>query len=154
VEVAAGGLKAQGFLGALTENRQLHLAECSLHAEQQAIVYLFGIVDAVFVYDQAVEQGAELQERMPITTIASKSGGFYREHGAGGASADRGQQSLEPRPCRPAARTPEIIVYDDHLRPPKRPRSRRKGILAATALRIIDELVRCGLPHINIGGAR
>ena len=51
VEVPAGGLEAQGFLRTLTENRQLHLAECSLHAEQKPIIYLFGIVNAVFVYD-------------------------------------------------------------------------------------------------------
>ena len=51
VEVAAGGLESQGFLRTLTENRQLHLAECSLHAEQKPIIYLFGIVNAVFVYD-------------------------------------------------------------------------------------------------------
>src|SRR5271165_3776128 len=91
---------------------------------------------------------------MPITPIAGKSGCFYREHGAGGASANGGQQFIEPGPRRPAAGTPEVVVDDYYVRPPKRPRACRESILTATTLRIVCELVRGGLPHIHKGGAR
>src|SRR5271170_2516880 len=154
VEVAACCLESQSFLRALTKNRQLHLAEGSLHAEQQPIVNLNGVVDSILVYDQAADQSAELQKRMPITAIAGKPRGFYRKNSAGPPSANSGQQSLESGPCNSAARTPEVIVDDDHVRPSQCPRTIRKSILTTTALRIICELVRRGLPHIDVSGAR
>ena len=76
VEVAAGGLEAQGFLRALSQNRQLQLAERSLHAEQQPVINLLRVINAILVNDQAMNKGAKLQKRVPITAIASKPGSF------------------------------------------------------------------------------
>src|SRR5271170_6532906 len=86
VEVAARRLESQSFLRALTKNRQLHLAKGSLHAEQQPIVNLNGVVDSILVDDQATHQSADLQKRRQITTIAGKSRSLYRENSAGVAS--------------------------------------------------------------------
>ena len=65
---------AHGLDGPLTEDRQLHLAHGSLHAQQQPVVGRTRIVDSFFVDNQSADQSAELQQRMPITAIASQTG--------------------------------------------------------------------------------
>ena len=52
------------------------------------------------------------------------------------------------------SRATEIIVDDDHILPAKRTGSRCEGILAAAALRIVEQLVRRRLPYIDIGATR
>jgi hypothetical protein len=67
---------AHGLDGPLTEDRQLHLAHCSLHAQQQPVVGRTRIVDSFFVHNQCTDQTAELQQCMPITTVPSQAGSF------------------------------------------------------------------------------
>src|SRR2546430_216078 len=67
---------------------------------------------------------------------------------------DGGQQALKARPCYSAAGTTKVLVNDDHVLPAKLPRAGRERVLATAALRIVDELVRSRLPHIDIGAAQ
>ncbi len=154
VEVAARRLDAQRLLGTLAENRQLELAEGALHAEQQPVVDEPRIIDPVLVDDQAVHEGAELQKRVPVSAIARQSRYLEREHRAGGARADRREQPLEAWPGLAAAGSTEIVVDHDHVLPAKRLRSRCEGVLATSALRVVEELICRRLPNIDIGAAR
>ena len=54
----------------------LHLAHRSLHPQQQAIVRVTRIVDTVLVQNQRTDQTAELEQRVPVAAVASKTGGF------------------------------------------------------------------------------
>jgi hypothetical protein len=38
----------------------------SIQAEQQAIVEMSGIIDAIFVEDQRIGQSADLEQSMPV----------------------------------------------------------------------------------------
>src|SRR5215470_13705 len=58
-ELAAGRLLLQGFERALTEQRQLHLAHRAFHAEEQAVVWMLWIIDAILVDDKCADQAAE-----------------------------------------------------------------------------------------------
>src|SRR5262245_29490427 len=104
--------------------------------------------------DQAIDERAVLQKCVPITTVAGEPRRLYREHGTGALRANRSEQMFEARPRRATARTSEIIVDDDHVRPTKRLSACLQRILAPTTFGIIGELVLSGLPHINISGAR
>ena len=69
-KLAAASLLLQGLERALTEEREFHLAHCALHAKQKAIVRVAGIVDAVLIDDQRVDQAAELQQSVPVSSVA------------------------------------------------------------------------------------
>ena len=60
-------------MGALAQNRQLHLAHRSLHAEQEPVIGEARIVHAVFIDDQRPDQAAELQQRVPVASIAGEA---------------------------------------------------------------------------------
>jgi hypothetical protein len=142
VEIAACRLQAQGFLRTLAEDRELELAECSLHAEQQPVVDQPWIIDPVLVNDQAIHKGAEFQQRMPVATVACQPRRLYRQYCSSGLGTDRRKQTLKPGPGLTATRSPEIIVDNDDVLPAERPRSRRQVVLATAALRVVQQLVR------------
>jgi hypothetical protein len=58
---------------ALTQHRQLHLAHGALHAEEQTVVGMAWIVDAVLVDDERADETAELQEGVPVAAISGES---------------------------------------------------------------------------------
>ena len=131
-EFAAAGLLLQGLERALAEQRQLHLAHRALHAEQQAIVRMPRIIDAVLVDDQRADQAAELEQRVPVAPVAGEPRRLDRDDGADAPLADRGQQLLEARAGDAGAGTAEIVVDHLHGRPiPGRGRDRPGHIAAA-----------------------
>ena len=70
-------------------------AHRALEAEKQPVVEVAGAVEAVFVEDQGVRQGAQFQQPMPVGAVARQPGDFEAEHDAGA-----------PGPCRtPAGQT-------------------------------------------------
>ena len=95
-QFAAPSLLFERFMGALTQDGQLHLAHRSLHAKQQPIVCKTGIVDAVLIGDQRPDEAAELQQRVPVPSIAGQARSLDRHHRADPAFADRRQKLLEP----------------------------------------------------------
>ena len=119
MKFAASRFLAHGFDGPLTEDRQLHLAHRALHAEQQPIVGMARIVDSILVYDERADQSTELDERMPVATIAGKTRRLDRKHGADTIVADRREQSLEARTSDAAARAAEVVVDDIDVAPAK-----------------------------------
>ena len=154
VEVAAGGLEAQCFLRALTQDRQFQLAECPFHAKEQTVIDELRIVHAVLIDDQAAHQSAELQKRVPIPAIAGEARSLDRQHGAGGAGTDCRQQALKPGACRAASRAPEVIIDDDHIFPAKHACAIGERILTTTTLRVVRKLIGGRLSHVDVGATR
>jgi len=142
VQLAARCLQTQRLLGALPKHRELELAECTLQAQQQPIVDRSGIIDPVLIDDQAVHNDTEFQQRMPVAAVASQTRSLYRQHRARGTGADCCKQTLEAGPGSAAARTTKIIVDDDDILPTEGARSRLQGILPASALGVVEKLVR------------
>src|SRR3954449_5429620 len=152
-ELAAARFLLQGFEGALAEEREFHLAHGALHAQQQAVVRVAWIVDAIFVEDERANQAAELQQRVPVAAVAGEPRGLDRDHGADAALADGGEQLLEARPGDPGTGAAEIVV--DHLDggPSQRPGALDERILATAALVMIEHLIGGRLAHIDEGAA-
>jgi len=69
-EFAPPSLLLEGFNGALTEERQLHLAHRALHAQQKTVVRVAGFVDTVLIDDQRADEAAKLQKGVPVPSIA------------------------------------------------------------------------------------
>jgi hypothetical protein len=110
--------------------------------QKQPIVDRSGIVDPILIDDQAVHNDTEFQQRMPVAAIASQPRSLDRKHRARGTGADCRKQTLEAGPGGAAARTTKIIVDDDDVLPTERARSRLQSILPASALGVVEQLVR------------
>ena len=152
-QLAAPRLLLQGFERALAEQRQLHLAHRALHAEQQAIVRMPRIVDAVLVDDQRADQAAELEQRVPVAPVAGEPRRLERHDGADPALADRRQQLLEARAGDAGAGAAEIVV--DHLDrgPAQGARAIGQAVLPTPALVIVEHLVAGRLANVDEGAA-
>ncbi len=72
-QLAAFGQRDPALQRALTEERKLHLVELAFEAEVHAVVYQRRVVQPVPVADQAADNGAEVQQRVPLTSVPGKS---------------------------------------------------------------------------------
>ena len=71
-QLATTRLLLQSLERTLTQHRQLHFAHRAFHAEQQAIVGMARIIDAILVDDERPDETAELQERVPVAPVAGE----------------------------------------------------------------------------------
>src|SRR5262249_58957814 len=110
------------------------LAHRPLHAQKQSIVGMPRIVDSVLVDDDGSNQSTELDQRVPITTIAGETRGLNRQYGTHARLADRGQQTLEARACDAAAGAAKVIVDDLNLGPAELLGAIGEPVLPASAL--------------------
>ena len=137
------------------EHVQLGFAHGALEAEQQPVVEVAGIVDAVLVEDQRVAQRGDLQQAVPVGRVARQPRHLEPEHDSGAAHADLRDQALEPVAVPVGARLAEIGVDHHHAlgRPAECHRPFAQGVLAARALRVLVDLAHRGLAHVEIGVA-
>jgi hypothetical protein len=91
---------------------QLGLTHRAFEAEQQPVVELAGVVDAVGVGDQGVDHAAQVQQPIPVAVVASQARGLHPEHDADPPKAYLGDQPLEARPRGPGTAHAKVVV--DH----------------------------------------
>ena len=95
----------------------------TVQAEQQPIIEVGGIVDAVLVEDEGIGQRADLQQPMPVGRVARQARHLQAHHDPGPPQAHLGDQVLEALArARGGARLPEIRIDDEDLieLPPER----------------------------------
>ena len=135
-----------------TEHARLELADAALHAKQQPIVGPTRFVDAVQVDDPRLDQTAQLQQVVPVTSVASKPRGIEAQDGADFAGAPPRHEAIEARSGHHAAgRTAEVIVDDLHLRETSAASLCHEVVLPALAPQVVLDLRLCGLTHIDDG---
>lgn len=115
-QLAAACLHSDGFHGSLPEQVEFELRHGSLQSEQEAIIHQAGIVDAVGVDDHSAYEPAELDQVMPIASVAGESGGFDAKYRANVAGTDIGYQLLEARTINlTPSGTAEIAIDRAHI---------------------------------------
>ncbi len=67
------GLGAGGIEHAGPQDAEFELADAALHAEQQAIVGLTRVIDAVEIDDARVHQAAQLEQVVPVAAVARQA---------------------------------------------------------------------------------
>lgn len=112
------------------------------------------IVDSVLVDDDCADQSTELDQCMPVATVAGEPRGLDREYGADRAGADSGQQPLEPGTDNATTRASEIIVDDLDRAPAELLGAIGEPVLPTAALVIVGELVCGRLPDVDEGATR
>src|SRR5262245_18062952 len=82
-------------------------------AEQQAVVVVGRIVQAVGVRQQGAEAGAQLQQLVPVLAGARQSAHLQAEDEADVIQSDLGQQSLEAEAALGGLAAEAEVVVDD-----------------------------------------
>ena len=92
---------------------QLGLAHGALEPEQQPVVEVGRVIEAVLVADQRAGHGADLQQPVPVGVVAGQPGHLQAEHDPGPAHADLGDQALEAFPVGGRGAGLALVGVDD-----------------------------------------
>src|SRR5438270_3416597 len=111
------------------------------------------IIESVLVYDDGPDKSTELDQRMPVATVAGQPRCLDRKYGADPPLTDGSQQALEARPIDAASRAAQIIVDDLDHGPAELTSTIGEPVLTAAALRIVQELICRRLADVNEGAA-
>ena len=151
-EFAALGLVQSASLQSIPHGNKLKFADGSLQAEQEPVVGVLRIVDAILVREDRPEDGTHLQQIVPILVVAGDAAHLDPEDQADMLHRNFGQEALKSAPLvgRPTALA--LIVVDDQdaiPRPPQGDRVVGEGILPLPRFPMIEDLLRVGLAHVN-----
>ena len=97
-QLTTAGLGEDAAAQPCAEEVQLRLRHLPLQPEQEAVVELAGVVEAVLVQDQRLAERADLEQPMPISVVASQARDLEPEHDPRPADPDLGDQPLEALP--------------------------------------------------------
>src|SRR5712691_12601948 len=81
-QFAACGFIANAPLESCAQDMKLRFRHNALQSENQAIIKKRGMVEAVAVSDQRVRNAAEIEEAIPVGTVARHAGDLQGEHDA------------------------------------------------------------------------
>ena len=78
----ASKLMVEHLLRACLPDDLLAAADLALCTQQQSIVSMFRVIDAVMIDDQRLHEPAEFQQRMPFAAVSGQPRSFDGEHGS------------------------------------------------------------------------
>ena len=151
-QVAAGGGGHPGTVQPGMQQVQLGLAHLALEAQQQPVVDVGQVVDAVRVDDQRAGDPGDLQQPRQVGIRAGQPGDLQPEDRAGLAGAHPSQQVPEALTVGGrAAGQPQVAV--DHLDPPGRPAEpgglAGQAVLPGGGLAVLADLRQRGLAQVD-----
>ena len=155
-KLAALGLVQSASFQSISHSNKLEFADGALQAEQEPVVGILGIVDAVLVREQRPEDGTHLQKIMPIFVVAGDAAHLDAEDQADMLHGNLGQDALESAPLiGGAAAEPLIVVDDQDAIPGPSPGGREvgEGILPFPRFAMVEDLLGIGLTHVDDGEA-
>ena len=132
-QLAAAGLGEDAPAQARAQEVQLRLRHLPLEPEQQPVVELARVVEAVLVQDQRLGERADLEQPVPIGVVAGEAGDLEPEHDPGPADPDLPDEALEALAVGGGgARAALVLVDHDDLlgRPAERDRALAERVLA------------------------
>jgi hypothetical protein len=95
---------------------QFRFTHGALQSQQEAIIEVCGMVDAVLVQNERVSNGANLQQPVPVGRVSSKARDFKPENDAGSAHAHFRHQLLKTFTiCSGRTRLAQVTVYHNDL---------------------------------------
>ena len=154
MQLAALGLVDQAPLQAVPHREQLELAHRPLQSQQQAVVAVRRVVDAVLVAQEGAEQGAQLQQVVPVLGGPGQPAHLQAQDQADVPERHLGEQPLEPGPVFGPPAALALVLVDDHdpgARPAQGDGVVGQGVLPGLRLGVLQDLLRGGLPDVHDG---
>ena len=151
-QLAAAGLRQLAADESRSQHMQLSFRHRPLHAQQQPVIELRGVINAVLVQDQGVGQSADLEKAVPVRGAAGQPADLETEHHADLAHADGGHQALEAGPIGVCTGLAQVGVDNHHLLrlPPECHRPLAQRVLAFGRLGVLQHLAERGLADIQV----
>ena len=135
---------------------QLGFAHGPLDPQEQAVVVLSRIINAILVDDEGIGQATDLDEAIPVAAGTSQARGLQAQDGAGTAESDLGHQVLEAVASDGGGPGVALVLVDDvdvSLGPSELLGSLRQVVLAGGAGDVVAHLHGGRLPDIDQGSA-
>ena len=154
-QLAAAGLGQLPAAQPGLDEMELSLAELAFHAQQEPVVEVARVVEAVFVADQRAGHAAQFQELVPVGGVSGQPGAFQAEHDPGAAEGHFGDQLLEPFPVGGGGAGLALVDVDHGDLaggPAQRDRLAAQVVLADRGFGVVDDLLEAGLADIQQGG--
>lgn len=132
---------------------QLSLTHRATQSQQQTVIELVRIIQAVLVEDQGIRHRTQLQQPLPIRGIASQPRNLQTEHQTHLAQPHVGHQTLEIRTvCRLGARLAQVSIQSHDLVfvPTQVQRLLPEIVLTFETLRILLRLIQRRLANVQI----
>lgn len=133
---------------------QFRFRHGAFEAEQEPVVEVPGVVEAVLVEDQGAGQRADLQEPVPVGVVAGEAAHLQAQHDPGVSHADLGDQPLEAVPALGGGAGLSLVGVDDDdlgVVPAQRDCPAAKGVLPGGGFGVVDHLFEGGLPDSEVG---
>ena len=133
---------------------KLELAQGPLHAQEELIVAVVGIVDAGLVEDQGIGDAGDPQQLVPVGVVSRQARDLQAENDAHIAGGDAPHQVAEATAVSAVGPRLALILVDhpDTLgSPAERRRLVPQPVLAPRALGVLHDLAKRGLPHVEAG---
>ena len=154
-QLAAAGLGHDPAAQPGPDEMQFCFRHLPFHAQQQPVVEVTGVIEAVFVADQRAGHAAQLQQLVPVGGVAGQPGAFQAQDDPGPAEGDLGDQLLESFPVGGAGAGLALVDVDDGDLaggPAQRDRPAAQVVLADRGLGVVQDLLEAGLADIQQGG--
>ena len=155
-EFAALGLVQPSSFQSIPHSNKLEFADGSLQAEQEPVVGVLRVVDAVLVREDRPEDGTHLQEIVPILVVAGDPAHLDPEDQADMLHGNLGQEALESASLVGRPATLSLVVVDDQDAIPGPSQGDRmvgEGVLPLPRFAMVEHLLGVGLAHVNDGDA-
>ena len=133
---------------------QFDFAHGALDPQEEAVVVLSRIINAVLVDDECIGQATDLDEAIPVAAGPCQTRGLQAQDGAGAAESDLGHQVLEAVATDGGGPGVPLVLVDDPDAFPGPSQSLgvlRQVILAGGAGDVVAHLNEGRLPDIDQG---
>ena len=151
-QLAAAGLGQLPAAQPGLDEMELSLAELAFHTEQEPVVKVARVVEAVFVADQRAGHPAQFQELVPVGGVSGQAGAFQAEHDPGPAEGHFGDQLLESFPVGGGGAGLALVDVDHGDLaggPAQRDRLAAQVVLADRGLGVVEDLLEAGLADVQ-----
>jgi hypothetical protein len=153
-EFTALGLVEGALMEALFEGMEFGLTHGALQAQQQAIVIVAGVVNAIEVADEGFEECTDFEELMPVLGRSSEPGDIETENQSDMIQAHFGHELLEPESALDGrGGLAEVFINHENAiaRPAQGKGAIDKAVLQAGRFLVLDHLLHGGLADIDDG---
>ena len=112
--LAAFGLVTRAAQQAIAQRDQFEFAHGAFHSEEEPIVPFAGIVHAVLITQERVEDATDVDQLMPVFVGTRQSTQFQSQHHSDVIETDLGHQPLKPGAIVGGLSTEALILINHH----------------------------------------
>jgi hypothetical protein len=147
-QLAALGLGGPASTRSISHSNKFEFADCALQAGQEPVVGVIGVGDAILIGQERAEEGADLQEVVPIPGRPGEAAQLRPQDQPDVVHRDLGEPPLEAVPPVGPLGASALVVVDDQDPiggPPQGQGLVDQLVLSLARLLVVEHLLRAGL---------